>query len=94
MIAKMTEDEYDILYDFIAYQKCSSKNKRRVILWKCKEHFTVQDSILMYTTLGSSKVLSLEKEGNFTGRDWKVVVKTEKERKRIIKSCHSSAHGM
>ena len=64
---ELTEDEY---HDFITHHKYPtgySKNQRRVIRRKCKEHLTVQDGILMYSTLGSSKVPSLEKEGNFTG---------------------------
>ena len=67
---ELTEDEYDSLYDFITHHKYptgSSKKQRRVIRQKCKEHLTVQDGILMCSTLGSSKVPSLEKEGNFTG---------------------------
>ena len=88
----LTEIEYDQLYDYVAFSRYptgSSKNQRRIIRHKCIEHFRVKDGVLYYSAVGTSKV---SKSGSCPDRTWKVVVRTEKERRRIIESCHSNPY--
>ena len=85
----LSEMEYDHLYDYAAcrrYPTGSCKNQRRIIRRKCIEHFRAEGGILYYSAVATSKVSEQD-------RNWKVVVRTEGERKRIIESCHSSPHG-
>ena len=56
---------------------------------KCLEHFRVEDGVLYYSAVGASKVSKCA----CPDRPWRVVVRTEEEKKRIMQSCHSSAHG-
>ena len=46
--------------------------------------------MLYYSAVGTSKV---SKSASCPDRTWKVAVRTEKERRRIIESCHSSPYG-
>ena len=85
----LSETEYDHLYDYAAFRRYptgSCKNQRRIIRRKCIEHFRAEGGILYYSAVATSKVSEQD-------RNWKVVVRTEGERKRIIESCHSSPHG-
>ena len=88
----LTAIEYDHLYDYAAFSRYptgSSKNLRRIIRRKCIEHFRAENGVLYYSavSVGTSKAASCP------DRAWKVVVRTEEERRRIIESCHSSPHG-
>ena len=87
-----TEIEYDHLYDYAAFSRYptgSFKNQRRIIRRKFIEHFRAEDGVLYYSAVGTSKV---SKSASCPDREWKVVVRMEKERRRIIESCHSSPH--
>ncbi len=87
----LTELDYDQLYNYAAFSQYppgSSKNQRRIIRRKCIEHFRAEDGLLYYSAVGTTKV-----SDSCPDRAWKVVVRTDKERRRIIESCHSSAHG-
>ena len=89
----LTEIEYDQLYDYAAFSQYptgSSKNQRRIIRRKCIKHFRAESGVLYYSAVGTSKV---SESAGCLDRAWKVVVRTEKERRRIIESCHSSPHG-
>ena len=79
---ELTETEYDHLFDYVAFSRypTGSKNQRRIIRRKCNEHFTVKEGLLYYSALGTSKVSELKKTGDYSGRDWKVVVRMAKER--------------
>ena len=86
----LSEVEYDHLYNYLAcgvYPTGSSKNQRRIIHRKCIEHFRVEDDVLYHSTRKASKTARV------ADREWRIVVWTEKERIRIIKSCHGSSHG-
>lgn len=72
------------------YPPGSSKNQRRIIRRKCIEHFRAEDGVLYYSAVSTSKV---SKSDSCPDREWKIVVRTEEERRRILESCHSSAHG-
>ena len=55
----LSEIEYDHLYNYSAYGQYptgSSKNQRRIIRRKCIEHFRVEDGVLYYSALSTSKV--------------------------------------
>ena len=86
---RLTEIEYDHLYNYAAFNQYpigSSKNQRRIIRRKCVEHLSAENGVLYYSAVGTSKAASC------CDRTWKIVVRTEKERRRIIESCHSSPH--
>ena len=87
----LTALEYDQLYDYAAFHQYptgSSKNQRRIIRRKCLEHFRAEDGVLYYSPVGTSQV-----SRGSPDRKWKIVVRTEDERRRIMESCHSSPHG-
>ena len=87
---KLSEIGYDHLYDYAAFSRYPtgfSKNQRRIIRRKCIEHFRAEDGVLYYSASKVSKSASCQ------DRTWKIVVRTEEERRRIIESCHSSPHG-
>jgi len=50
------------------------------------EHYKVKNGRLLYSAAGRSEVT---KKGST--RAWKVVVKTEEERGRILNNCHSGS---
>ena len=79
-------EDYDIVYDYLmkaAYPSGCSKNQRRVMRRRCIDHFKVSGGILYYskTTSGTDK------------RDWRIVVKTVADKKRILEACHSNHQG-
>jgi len=85
----LTELECDHLYDYAAfgrYPTGSSKNQRRIIQRKCIKHFRAEDGVLYYSAVGTTQAASCP------DRNWKVMVRMEKERRRIIESCHTSFH--
>ena len=93
----LTELEYDHLYDYAAFSRyptgsSKTKNQRHIIRRKCIEHFRAEDGVLYYSAVGTTQVSESASCGP-VDRSWKVVVRTEKERRRIIESCHSSPHG-
>ena len=90
----LTAIEYDQLYEYAAFHRYptgSSKNQRRIIRRRCLEHFRAEDGVLYYSSVGSSKVSQLASDS--PDRKWKIVVRSEEERRRIMESCHSSPHG-
>ena len=87
---RLSEIEYDHLYDYAAFSRYPtgfSKNQCHIIRRKCIEHFRAEDGVLYYSASKVSKSASCQ------DRTWKIVVRTEEERRRIIESCHSSPHG-
>ena len=87
---RLSEIEYDHLYDYAAFSRYPtgfSKNQRRIIRRKCIEHFRAEDGVPYYSASKVSKSASCQ------DRTWKIVVRTEEERRRIIESCHSRMTG-
>ncbi len=77
-------EDYDEVYGYLAndtYPSGYNKNQRRVLRRKCLSHFKASGGILYY-----SKTTSGE-------RNWRVVVKTVAEKKRILEACHSDEQG-
>ena len=90
----LTAIEYEQLYEYAAfhwYPTGSSKNQRRIIRRRCLEHFQAEDGVLYYSSVGTSKVSQMASDS--PDRKWKIVVRSEEERRRIMESCHSSPHG-
>ena len=82
----LTAIEYDQLNEYAAFHRYptgSSKNQRRIIRRRCLENFRAEDGVLYYSQLASDS----------PDRKWKIVVRSEEERRRIMESCHSSPHG-
>ena len=84
----LTESGYGAIYQYLAsgkYETGSSKNQRRIIRRKAQEHYRIENGRLFYSAISSTNTT---KE-----RTWKLVIKTEEERQRILESCHSGIGG-
>ncbi len=90
-MTKLTETEYDYVFTYVvdgSYPDGYTKNERRSLRRKCNCHFMVQDGMLYYSSADVTK-----HSPDKTKRGWRMVVRTERERRRIIESCHSSNQG-
>ena len=77
----LTDQDYEDIYQYLCFRRYrtdSSKNQRRIVRRRAKEHFKVKNGRLFYTT-GKTKAAP----------KWRLVVKDVKERKRILESCHN-----
>jgi len=72
---------YDEIVDyllFLRYPDGHDKNQKRILRRKAN-HYRMENGSLYYSL----------KEN-----DWRKVIRTEKERKKIMECCHSSAEGI
>ncbi len=68
------------------FTKAEKANLRR----KCRNNFRIDDGILQYKTARKGGEEGEEAET----ATWKVCVRTEAEKKRVLESCHAGLGGM
>ena len=61
------------------YTKADKTNLRR----KCRQNFKLEDGVLYY-----------RKNIKTASEPWRICVRTDNEKKRILESCHSGIEGM
>ena len=84
----LTEREYYAIYRYLETGKHdtgSSKNRKGILRRKAQEHYRIENGILFYSAISSKNTA--------TERTWKLVIKMEEERPRILESCHSGIRG-
>ena len=69
------------------YPEGLSKNEKRNFRRKCRENFKIENGQLYYSK--SDRDTATQKE-----HEWKLCVKTEDDKQRMLRSCHSSATGI
>ena len=77
----LTEQDYEDIFQYLLtrkYRPDCSKNQRRIIRRRAKEHFKLKNGRLFYSS-GKTRA----------GSKWRLVIKEMNERKRILASCHS-----
>ena len=73
---------YDEIADYLLFKRYPvgyDKNKKRTLRRKATNHFKVKDGSLYYSLDGKT--------------EWKKVVRTPEEKRRVLESCHSSTEG-
>lgn len=78
-------EDYEIVYDYLnagSYPSNWSKNDKRILRRRCANNFKISKGVLYYST----------KKGG-TRNDWRIVVKNDDEKKRIMNACHSNPEG-
>ncbi len=90
-------EDYEDIFRFCesnVYPSGLSKEGKRNYRRKCQENFKVENGQLFHRKSDRGKqphAQSADSVQNECG--WKLCVKTEDEKERVLKSCHSSATG-
>ena len=82
-------EKYDSIYRYLEsgiYPEGLLKNEKRNFRRKCKENFKIEKGQLYYSK--SDRCTATHKEP-----EWKLCVKNEDDKQRMLRSCHSSATG-
>ena len=94
MASRLSEEEYHAIYQYLVFKRYPnglSKNEKRMLRRRAKEHYRMKNGRLLYSAVGRSRSKAITDKGK--SRAWKIVVKTEEERKKILQSCHSGSGG-
>ena len=62
-----------------------SKGDKANLRWRCRNNFKLEAGVLYYRPAGG--------EGDASGELWRIAVKTEDEKQRILESCHAGVGG-
>ena len=83
-------DDYDSIYRYLEsgiYAEGLSKNEKRNLRCKCKKNFKIENGQLFCRK--SDRGAESEREPQ-----WKLCLKTEDDKQRMLPSCHSSDTGI
>ncbi len=69
-----------------------TKNEKTNLRRKCRNNYRIQDGILQYRV--SSRSSCEDEDKSDTMICWKICVRSEEEKKRILGSCHAGMEGM
>ena len=92
MAFRLTEKDYEDIFRYLvlkSYPNDASKNQKRILRRRAKEHYKIRSGKLLYSARGKTKALDRGR----SSRDWKIVVKTKEERRKVLESCHSGSGG-
>ena len=85
-LARMDQDEFSVIEDYLRmnqYPKGISKGDKANLRRKCK-NFKFDCGVLYFRRV---------KKGEGDEEGWKICVRTEDEKKRILESCHAGIEG-
>ena len=86
------DENYHEVYEFLVFHRYPtgfSKNQKRILRRRSQEHLYVKRGELLYSRIPNSRAVVKRQ----VDREWRRVVKTVQERKRIILACHPSVEG-
>ena len=84
-------EQYDDIFEYLqnnTYPEGLSKDSKRNWRHKCTENYKIQEGQLFHRKSTRSKSKEQKDES-----EWKRCVRTQEEKERMLKSCHSSATG-
>ena len=82
-------DDYEAVYGYLSvgeYPTGFTKNQRRVLRGRCYANFKLEAGVLSYSAN------SRKPSANQVVREWKMAIQSNKEKQRILQSCHAEPH--
>lgn len=89
-------EDYHAVYSYLEskeYPENLTKEEKRNFRRKCNENYKIENGQLLHRKCYRQKAKG-QHQPNQLEDQWKLCIRTEEEKARVLRSCHSSAIGM